>query len=455
MSSTAGEDGRVARGRARRSELLAATRRLVAREGVSAVSHRAVAAEAGVPKSSLAYHFTDTDGLLAAALAGQAEELVAAVPAAPAGADPAWLAGELVALFTADRDQVLAGYELYLLAARRPALRAATAPWLTLLAELAGTQTHDPDRVRAAVAVVDGWFVQHLIAGTTPQVGELERLLEVVLGATVRDGLSPQGSPADEVVARLRAAGCVFAEDEARLLHDAADGPALDALVARRVAGEPLEQLLGWVDFSGLRVQLDRGVFVPRQRTALLVETAVALGRPGAVVVDLCCGSGAIGLAVAAQLPGAQLVAADLDPVAVANARAAVEPAGGRVHQGDLFAALPADLLGRVDLLCVNAPYVPSAAIADLPPEARDHEPITALDGGPDGLDLHRRVAAGAGEWLAPGGHLLIETSDRQAAGTAAAVTAGGFTARVVRDDERGATVVVGGRWTSGPELSR
>ncbi|KQS68997.1 hypothetical protein ASG41_06870 [Modestobacter sp. Leaf380] len=248
------------------------------------------------------------------------------------------------------------------------------------------------------------------------------------------------------VVARLRAAGCVFAEDEAALLTGAARGPELAELVARRVAGEPLEQLLGWVAFCGLRVRQDPGVFVPRQRTALLVELAVARGRAGAVVVDLCCGSGAVGLAVAAGLPGARLTAADLDPAAVACARRNVEPAGGRVVAGDLFDALPADLRGRVDLLCVNAPYVPTAAIAGMPPEARDHEPPVALDGGPDGLDLHRRVAAGAAAWVAPGGRLLLETSDRQAAGTAAAVAAGGFAVEVVADDERGATVVVGTR---------
>lgn len=253
-----------------------------------------------------------------------------------------------------------------------------------------------------------------------------------------RDGAHTARVSAD-VVARLRAAGCVFAEDEAALL--VADGRDTDALVARRVAGEPLEQVLGWVEFCGLRVLLDPGVFVPRQRTALLVETAVGLG--GSRVVDLCCGCGAVGLAVVAGLPGSSLVAAaDLDPAAVACARRNGVPA----LAGDLFDALPGDLRGRVDLLCVNAPYVPTDAIADMPPEARDHEPAIALDGGDDGLDLHRRVAAGARDWLAPGGSLLLETSRRQAPGTLAAVTAGGLVGRVVADEDRGATVVVGTR---------
>ncbi|SCX39568.1 release factor glutamine methyltransferase [Klenkia marina] len=241
-----------------------------------------------------------------------------------------------------------------------------------------------------------------------------------------------------DVVARLRAAGCVFAEEEAALLL--ADGRDLDGLVARRVAGEPLEQVLGWVGFCGLRVLLDPGVFVPRQRTALLVEQAVALG--GRVVVDLCCGAGAVGLAVAAGLGDVELVAADLDPAAVACARRN----GVGAVVGDLYDALPSGLRGRVDLLCVNAPYVPTDAIDAMPPEARDHEPAVALDGGPDGLDLHRRVAAGARDWLAPGGSLLLETSRRQVDGTVAAVEGGGLRARVVADDDRGAVVVVGTR---------
>jgi release factor glutamine methyltransferase len=250
------------------------------------------------------------------------------------------------------------------------------------------------------------------------------------------------------LVARLRAAGCVFAEEEAAELLAAAAGPAdLAAMVDRRVAGEPLETVLGWARFCGLRVAVEPGVFVPRQRTALLVEQAVALLRdaPGPpVVVDLCCGSGAVALAVAAGLGPVELHATDVDPVAVRCARRNLEPVGGRVHQGDLYAALPAALRGRVDLLAVNAPYVPSAAVALMPPEARDAEPRTALDGGPDGTVLQRRVAAEARCWLAPGGTLLVETSARQAPRTAAAVRAGGLRAAVVRDEERDATVVLG-----------
>jgi release factor glutamine methyltransferase len=247
----------------------------------------------------------------------------------------------------------------------------------------------------------------------------------------------------DAVVARLRAAGCVFAEDEARLLHDAAGTPAeLAALVDRRVAGEPLEQVLGWAQFCGLRIAVEPGVFVPRQRTGYLVRMAAALvDRPGAVVVDLCCGSGAIGAALAAVLGRIELHAVDADPAAVRCARRNVT---GTVYQGDLYAPLPARLRGRVDLVVANVPYVPSTAIALMPPEARDHEPRAALDGGADGLDVLRRVAAGAPSWLAPGGHLLIETGEQQVPAAVYAFAGAGLAPRVATDEELGATVLIG-----------
>jgi release factor glutamine methyltransferase len=250
--------------------------------------------------------------------------------------------------------------------------------------------------------------------------------------------------PEEAVVPRLRAAGCVFAEDEARLLVAAAGTAAeLDALVDRRVAGEPLEHLLGWVEFSGLRITVAAGVFVPRRRTEVLVEAAVDLARPGGVVVDLCCGSGALGVAVAAAVDGVELHAADVDPAAVDCARRNVAHIGGHVHAGDLYAALPPALRGRIDVLLANVPYVPSDAIALMPPEARLHEARVALDGVVDGLDVARRVIAGAPLWLAPGGSLLFETSQDQAPTAAAVVAAAGLVARVVTDDDRGATVVV------------
>jgi release factor glutamine methyltransferase len=268
--------------------------------------------------------------------------------------------------------------------------------------------------------------------------------------------------------ARLRAAGCVFAEEEAQLLADAASTRAdLEAMVERRASGLPLEHVVGWAEFCGLRITVGPGVFVPRRRSELLVRRAIAAAResrpapgsgplsesgppsesaraPRPVILDLCCGSGAIGVAVVAALGAAELHAVDVEPAAVACARENVAAIGGHVYQGDLYDPLPAALRGRVDVLAVNAPYVPTGEIALMPPEARLHEPAVALDGGTDGVAIHRRIAAEAARWLAPTGRLLIETSDRQAALTAAAMTAGGLLVTVTSDDDLAATVVAG-----------
>jgi len=237
------------------------------------------------------------------------------------------------------------------------------------------------------------------------------------------------------------------------LIDDAGTPDQLAAMIERRVAGLPLEQILGWAEFRGLRIALDPRVFVPRRRTEFLVEQAVALLRratgdatPPAVVVDLCCGSGAVGVALAAVLNPIELHAVEIDPVAVRCAARNLAPVGGRVYHGDLYDPLPAALRGRIDLLAVNAPYVPTGDISLMPPEARLHEPQVALDGGPDGLDIQRRVAAGAPGWLAPGGHLLIETSERQQPTTAAIFTGSGLLTGVARSEDFDATVVIGTR---------
>lgn len=277
---------------------------------------------------------------------------------------------------------------------------------------------------------------------------------------------SPAPSARSDIVTRLRAAGCVFAEDEARLLVAAARTPAdLAAMVDRRVAGLPLEHVLGWAEFCGLRMAVDPGVFVPRRRTEFLVCQAAALARlatgpadqaagpadqggvrPLAVIVDLCCGSGALGAALVAALDRAELHAVDIDPAAVRCARRNVAAAGGQVHEGDLYEPLPAALRGRVDVLIANVPYVPTGEIGMLPPEARVHEARVAIDGGADGLDVLRRVAAAAPLWLAPGGHLLVETSQRQAPLAVEVIARGGLIPRVASSDELNATVVIGTR---------
>lgn len=250
--------------------------------------------------------------------------------------------------------------------------------------------------------------------------------------------------PDTPIVARLRAAGCVFAEDEALLILETATTPAqVEGMVARRVTGEPLELVLGWAEFCGARYAVAPGVFVPRQRTAFLVTQAVARGRRGAVVVDLCCGCGAIGATVAAALPRVELHAADVDPAAVACARHNLAGVG-EVHEGDLDAPLPAHLRGRVDLLVANVPYVPTWAIPRLVPEARDYEPHIALDGGPDGLDVLRRLVAVAPRWLTPGGYVLAEADERQADAALSVVGGGELEPELVADPESTTIVVIG-----------
>ncbi|MDO0929087.1 putative protein N(5)-glutamine methyltransferase [Streptomyces sp. TG1A-8] len=260
--------------------------------------------------------------------------------------------------------------------------------------------------------------------------------------------IPPSPFPSSSAVVRaLRTAGCVFAEEEAELLLAAARTPGeLAAMVDRRTAGLPLEHVLGWADFHGLRITVEPGVFVPRRRTEFLVDQALAQAPDARVVVDLCCGSGALGAALAAALGAVEVHAADVDPAAVRCARRNLAAFGGRAHTGDLYAALPAGLRGRIGILTANVPYVPSAEVPLLPAEARDHEPLVALDGGADGLDVLRRVAAGAPGWLAPGGCLLAETSERQAGAARQVFADAGLTTRLAVSEELYAHVVIGVR---------
>ncbi|MDQ6526954.1 putative protein N(5)-glutamine methyltransferase [Nocardioides sp. LHD-245] len=257
----------------------------------------------------------------------------------------------------------------------------------------------------------------------------------------------PDPVPDPALVARLRAAGCVFAEEEAEVLRSSAASPGhLEQLVRRRVAGEPLEYVVGWVAFDGGRVEVDPGVFVPRQRTAYLVELAAPLLTRGDTVLDLCCGTGALGLALARRVAGLVVHAGDVDPAAVACAARNLAEVGGTAVVGDLASALPPVLRGTVAVIVANVPYVPTGAVALMPPESREHEPRGTVDGGPDGLDLLRRVAGLAPAWLRPGGTVLSEVSLAQAPAARDAFAHAGLVATVHHDEEREATVVSGRR---------
>ncbi len=242
------------------------------------------------------------------------------------------------------------------------------------------------------------------------------------------------GSVSDPIVARLQASGCVFAEDEAAFIRrHLRDTDEVERAVSAREAGMPLEQAVGVVEFAGVVVEVRDGVFVPRARAEAIVETAAALRPVARVVVDLGCGCGALAAALASRLE-AQVHAADLDPGAVAVARANGARHGFTVHEGSWWDALPDDLRGRVDLAVAYLPHVPSDVVKDIHADFRAHEPRTTVDGGPDGLDHLRHVLASLDAWLAPGGAFVTLLSAGQA---------DGLPGRVVPVDEDDVALVV------------
>lgn len=258
---------------------------------------------------------------------------------------------------------------------------------------------------------------------------------------------APPAQLVNAIAARLRAAGLLYAEDEARILiEEADDNKQLAAMIERRSAGEPLQQILGWASFAGQRVSIAAGVFVPRRRTELLFLQAAKYTERGDVVLDLCCGSGAIGMAVVSGKRGIELHATDIDPVAIECADKNLEGLGAMTYVGDLFEPLPVVLRGRINVLVANAPYVPSAAIDEMPAEARAHEARAALDGGEDGLDFHRRIAEEAPGWIKRNGCLMFETSESQSDESMAICRAHDLKPELVTSDEFEANVVVAWR---------
>jgi release factor glutamine methyltransferase len=277
------------------------------------------------------------------------------------------------------------------------------------------------------------------------------------------------GAALDGTEARLAAAGCVSADAEARwLLEEVLELPAggaaasrprplppeaaraLEAMVARRVAGEPLQYLIGWAPFGALRIQVGPGVFVPRPETELVAYRAATHLREAAspaTAVDLCTGSGAIACFLAEAVPGSRVLATELDAAALVWARRNLDGRAVELLEGDLDEPLPDELRSGVDVLVANVPYVPRDAIPLLPHDVRVHEPRVALDGGPDGLDVLRAVVARAGRWLAPGGWLVCEIGDDQDVAAAGLLTGAGLQDVAIRPDLTGRNRMAEGRW--------
>lgn len=233
------------------------------------------------------------------------------------------------------------------------------------------------------------------------------------------------------IVRRLRASGSVFAEDEAAVLITAAcDDAELEDLVRRREGGEPLEHIVGRVDFGGLRLAVGPGVFVSRQRSMRLARAAVraASATPDPVVLEAYAGVAPIAASIAAVLPAAELHVADIDPEALRWARANLPP-GAHVHHSDGLSGLPEALRGRLSLIAAVPPYVPDALLRLIPGDRRAHEPERALLGGVDGLHHVRRLIAEAADLLAPGGRVLLEINRRQGPAASAAARRAGYRA--------------------------
>jgi release factor glutamine methyltransferase len=218
----------------------------------------------------------------------------------------------------------------------------------------------------------------------------------------------------------------------------------LDSLLARRCSGEPLAYIDGSTVFCGIELDCGPGVLVPRPETETLVDVALELiaGRPGAILVDIGTGTGAIALAVAAARPDARVWATDASEDALRYAARNADRTGvamSIVH-GDLFDALPGSLHGHVDLVVSNPPYVPTAT--PLPPDVAA-EPFIALRAGPRGDDVLRRIVSEAPAWLSPGGALALEVGTEVQAGEIADALRSAFPAVGIRDDHNGCPRVV------------
>lgn len=190
----------------------------------------------------------------------------------------------------------------------------------------------------------------------------------------------------------------------------------LDTLVARRESGEPLQYIEGTAAFGPLELVVDERVLVPRPETEGLFEIATKMVRHPEVIIDLCTGSGALALALKNEFPAAAVFATDVSSEALDVARLNQDRTRLDVHwaAGDLFDPIPAALLGEVDLIVANPPYVSESEFESLPADVK-REPKVALVSGPTGLEVIRRIGASVSAWLRPGGVAIVEISETQA----------------------------------------
>lgn len=210
----------------------------------------------------------------------------------------------------------------------------------------------------------------------------------------------------------------------------------LEALVERRRAGEPLQYIEGSTQFGPLELKVDERVLIPRPETENLFELACRMVRVPEVILDLCTGSGALALALKKQFPSAAVFATDISPDAIAVASENMARTGLSVYlaDGDVYEPLPAALLGEVDLIVANPPYVAESEFDSLPEDVRK-EPRVALVSGRTGLEVIEKVGASAVDWLRPGGVVICEIGETQ--GVAASSSFNGL-AMVVRQDLTG-----------------
>lgn len=227
-----------------------------------------------------------------------------------------------------------------------------------------------------------------------------------------------------------------------------------DAMVERRVAGEPVQLIKGYAEFRGMRLIAKHGVFIPRDSSEFLAEQAIRRlrGRSAPVLVDVATGGGPVALAVAREVPRARTYGTDIARDAIAVARANARANGipnATFLVGNLYAALPKSLRGKVDVVSLHPPYVARSELRELPEEIRRFEPVHVLtDHSPDGLGLIGRTTQGAGEWLRPGGWLLIEVSPDRSRAVATVMRRAGFRdVRSTVDSGFKVTRVVVARW--------